>query len=145
MSVLTVHILSRDGTIALNLFSIHHPYCLQKGENVKRLRRESSAEIVVEDFVPGSEDRVISISLHRDSPNYTNTSGGDAIVAVFDNLCELARDSFTATTSSEEHDHTAEPDEDHSMNGNGIMHDTGECEARILVDTSRTFFTVAFK
>lgn len=112
---------------------------LQRGENVKRLRREANADVVIEDFVAGSEERVMSVLLHRDTPHHTSTSGGDALVAVFDSFCELSRDCLTANNSSEEVDvHTNGSDGDAQMVLNGL-NDDDEYEIRLLVDSSRKF------
>jgi hypothetical protein len=43
------------------------PVCVgaQKGDNIKRLRLESQAEVSMEDQVLGSEERVVTITMHR--------------------------------------------------------------------------------
>jgi hypothetical protein len=115
-------------------------FTLQRGDNIKRLRREANAEVVIEDFVVGSEERVLSVVLHRDAPHHTSMSGGDALVAVFEAFVELSRDCLTANNSSEEVDmHTNGSDGDAQMTITGI-HDDGDAEIRLLVDSSRKFF-----
>lgn len=117
---------------------------MQRGDNIKRLRREANAEVVIEDFVADSEDRVLSVVLHRDAPHHTSTSGGDALVAVFDSFCELSRDCLTANNSSEEVDtHTNGSDGDAQMTITG-MHDDDDAEIRLLVDASRKFSNQSF-
>jgi hypothetical protein len=117
---------------------------VQRGDNIKRLRREANAEVVVEDYIVGSEERVLSVVLHRDAPHHTSTSGGDALVAVFDSFCQLSRDCLTANNSSEEVDtHTNGSDGDAQMTIAGI-HDDDDAEIRLLVDASRKFFQTRF-
>ena len=113
---------------------------MQRGENIKRLRREASANVVIEDFVAGSDERVMSVVLHRDAPTYTHQSGGDALVAVFDSFCELGRgDCLTANNSSEEAEvHSPSSDAEAQMRCNGV-HDDDEYDIRLLMDTSRKF------
>lgn len=85
----------------------------------------------------------MSVLLHRDAPHHTSSSGADALVAVFDNLCELHRDALTGTTSSEDQDAMESPgiaeDEDTSMTGTGLVHEGDDYDMRILVDSSREF------
>jgi len=119
-------------------------FILQRGDNIKRLRREANAEVVIEDFVLGSEERVLSVVLHRDAPHHTSTSGGDALVCVFEAFCELSRDCLTANNSSEEVDtHTNGSDGDAQMTITGI-HDDEDAEIRLLVDSSRKFYQIRF-
>lgn len=111
--------------------------CLQRGDNIKRLRRDANAEVVIEDFIVGSDERVMSVVLHRDAPHHTSLSGGDALVAVFDSFCELGRDCLTANNSSEEADaHSPNSDAEAQMLCNGV-HNDDEYEIRLLVDSSR--------
>ena len=112
---------------------------MQKGENIKRLRREANADVLIEDFVAGSGERVMSVVMHRDTPHHTSTSGGDALVAVFDSFCELGRECLTSHNSSEEADtHTTGSEGDAQMSCNHI-HDDEEAEIRLLIDSSREF------
>ncbi|KAG7670740.1 putative KH domain-containing protein [Nannochloris sp. 'desiccata'] len=114
----------------------------RRGDNIKRLRREANAEVVIEDFVVGSEERVLSVILHRDAPHHASTSGGDALVSVFEAFCELSRDCLTANNSSEEVDtHTNGSDGDAQMTITCI-HDDEDAEIRLLVDSTQTGFIV---
>jgi poly(rC)-binding protein 3/4 len=119
---------------------------LQRGENIKRLRREANADFVVEDFVAGSEDRVMTVILHRDAPHHIpGTSGGDALVAVFDSFCEMRRDCLTANSSEETELHLGGPlvDEDASMTtAHAHLIDDDEFEFRLLVDSTQVGFLV---
>lgn len=120
---------------------------VQKGENIKRLRREANAEIVLEDYVAGSEDRVLSVILHRDSPSHNITAGGDALVSVFHSFCELSRD-FLMSTGSEEADvqeHeicVGSGSEDIASTRSSMLHDQDEFDFRMLVDASQVGFLV---
>ena len=110
---------------------------------MKRLQREAGADVMIEDYVPGSQERVMTVALHRESPQHSATAGGDALVAVFDNLCEVYRDTLPGTSSDDLDHHqavssgAADADEDASMNGNGMSHDGETHDVRLLLDSSR--------
>jgi hypothetical protein len=61
---------------------------LQRGENIKRLRREAEATITVEDLMPGCEERVISVVVARYGGllDPAAHSSGDALVALADSI-----------------------------------------------------------
>ena len=140
---------------------MHPP--LQRGENIKRLRREANADIVIEDYVAGSDDRVLSVILHREAPNHTFTSGGDALVSVFHSFCELSRDCVPSIHSGDDADISLASSEATGRRGDDVvvgegaeggmgssedasshesmMHDV-EFDFRILVDTSQVGFLV---
>lgn len=116
----------------------------RKGENIRRMRRETSSEIVIEDSVAGSDDRVVRISLCKDSPLHSSSSGGDALVAVVDSLCDIRAESLHGSVMGSEdemHDRSPSPvsmnrDMDIRMvDGHSSLGDA--CEVRLLVDTSQ--------
>lgn len=128
----------------------------QKGENIKRLRRQTNAEFVIEDFVLGCDERVLSIVLHRDSPQHTKSSGGLALVAAFDCLCEFKHtDEYKTTVSgsgttvveaaeaAEAATATTGSDGDAHMTSSTVhiphSHEDEEFDIRLLIDASRTF------
>lgn len=79
-----------------------------------------NADIIMEDFVSGAQERVISVVVHRDGSWYTNSTGGDALVSVFNHVVEC----MTAST-----DGAATADVDEKLDA--------EYEVRLLVDSSR--------
>jgi len=113
---------------------------------VRRLKRETKSEIVIEDYVNGSDDRVLSIHLNRDHDSYSHNSGGNALVAVFDNLCDPGHCSNVSlcseddlnlrSTSSMEQDGDACDMEDGSCMSEDIF------DVRLLVDSSQVGFIV---
>eukprot|EP00889_Picochlorum_renovo_P006605 jgi/Picre1/33635/NNA_001115.t1 len=122
----------------------------RKGENIRRMRRETSSEIVIEDSVAGSDDRVVRISLCKDSPLHSSSSGGDALVAVVDSLCDIRAESLHGSVMGSEdemHDRSPSPvsmnrDMDIRMvDGHSSLGDA--CEVRLLVDTSQVGSLVA--
>ena len=52
------------------------PARTQRGENVKRIRQETGAEVAVEDHVPGSEERVVSVLGERYARAGVERGGG---------------------------------------------------------------------
>lgn len=107
---------------------------------MKRLRREANADIMIEDYVAGSDERVMSVILHKESIHYSPSSGGEAMAAIFDNFCEIQRDMLSGTASSEDQDTVlSSPDaaEESSMNGNTNINDGEEYAVRMLIDSSR--------
>lgn len=118
----------------------------RKGENIRRLKRETHADIVIEDFVGGTEDRVIRINVNKDSPMYSPVLGGEALVTVADSLVDCRSDSLHVSGVSSEDDRSSSPV---SMDGDidGAMMDErlsieDSCEIRLLVDTTQVGFLV---
>jgi transcription antitermination factor NusA-like protein len=118
----------------------------RKGENIRKLKRESNADIMIEDFVPGSDERVIKISLCKDSPLHTPNSAGDALVAVVDSLCENNRVELQAAGMSSEDERSSSAvsmDRDVDMQiADDAMALEDLCEVRVLVDTSQVGYLV---
>lgn len=100
----------------------------------------------------GCDDRVLSIILHRDSPQHAKTSGGIALVAAFDCLCEFKHtDELKTTTMSgsgttvvevaEAATATTGSDGDAQMTSSTvhIPDEDEEFDVRLLIDASRKF------
>ena len=117
---------------------------MQRGENIKRLQRNAHAELVIDDFICGSDERVMTVVLHREGNHYSASSAGDALVAVLDSFCALSRDSSTANNSSEETDTQTINSSDKDMEFKLSILDDEECEIRLLVDSSRKLFSPTF-
>lgn len=122
-------------------------WCVQKGESIRKLKHDANADIVIEEYVNGSEDRIISINMSRDSVLHTPTSGGDALIAVFEKLYEAGRDCVQGLGSDEEiHTRSASTGsaDDASMMEEEPCTSMDDCtyEVRLLVDTCQVGYLV---
>ena len=117
----------------------------RNGENIRKLKRETHAEIVIEDFVGGTEERVIRITVNKDSPMYTPAMGGEALTAVADSLFDCRSDSLVSGVNSEDDRSSSPVSMDRDVDG-PIMDDTlsidETCDIRLLVDTTQVGFLV---
>lgn len=79
----------------------------------------------------------MSITICRDALHHTWASGGDALVAVFDSLCEIGRECATVSGASDEcEETTTASDADANMSCHVIPEDE-TYRLRLLVDASR--------
>ena len=104
----------------------------QGGENIQKITRESGARVLVEDHVPGSRERVVTIIGER-CDDERSSAAADALCGVFDTLCSLASSLSGGRGQPTPASGTAAAGE--AGAGNGAGHGiAAEHEARLLVE-----------
>lgn len=124
-------------------------FSLQRGESIRKLKRDTNAEIVIEEYVNGSDDRVISITLSKEQESYSATSGGDALSTLCDHLSDLERDALNGAVFSEDEMNTRSTSttsfdrvDESSMADGGSLDGESSSEIRLLIDTTQVGYLV---